>query len=409
MINEIELELRDALAHLYDPGYQPSVRLCSLLACGEQDQAMAVQSMIIRGIEDLKPAPDTPSNARTVRYYEILHNRFVLRLTLEETALRMHMSLSSTWREQRSAIHTLATELWRQNQDQHKVVEAKPGDEKTEVPAEPASWGQSTDRAAQTRAELASLQSLDPDAVSDVRELIAGVIDLQTPLAARRGMKLVVNPLKPNLLAAVHPSVLRQILIVAIGHFIRHLNGEVIALFARLEDGSVKITITGSIDPAADSFEENILGDIPLPDDSTVEFHQEGKQVFLWIKLPHVDRINVLVVDDNADIVRYYQRATEGSSYRIIHYEGGRAIFEAIQKARPDIIVLDVMLPEVDGWELLMQIRANPVTRVIPVLVCSVVREEELAISLGAIRSISKPVRSEDFVRALDQILAQTP
>jgi CheY-like chemotaxis protein len=140
-----------------------------------------------------------------------------------------------------------------------------------------------------------------------------------------------------------------------------------------------------------------------------VEARLEGEQVFLWIKLPSVGRINVLVVDDNLDVVHFYQRSTEGTSYRIIHLEDGRKLFDEIQKTVPDIIVLDVMLPYLDGWELLMQLHANPLTKPIPVVVCSVIREEELALSLGATRFIAKPVQSGSFIQALDLVLAQAP
>ncbi len=98
VINEIELELRDALARLYDPGFQPSSKLCALLDCENEERAVSIQCKITEGIELLKPSEEVPPSARLFRFYDLLKNRFVLRLTLEETALRMHMSMSSTWR-----------------------------------------------------------------------------------------------------------------------------------------------------------------------------------------------------------------------------------------------------------------------------------------------------------------------
>jgi CheY-like chemotaxis protein len=404
IVSDLELELRDALARLYDPGFQPSDQLYVSLACDSPDRAMAVQATVVQGIERLKPPADVPASSRTVRFYEILHNRFVLRLTLEETALRMHMSLSSTWREQRAAIHSLASELWRQAQPQARLRDEEPHRSLTARDEPLPDWH------SQARRELASLQSLAPDVSSDVGKLVRQVFDLQEPLAARRGIRLESAPIREDLMAAVHPSVLRQILIVAIGQFLRNMSSGKVSLFARLEDGAVRITVTGSIDPGVENFEQAILSELPLPDGSTAEVYADGRQVFLWIKLPYgIDRLNVLAVDDNLDMIHFYQRSTEGTSYRIVPFEGGTDLLEAVARTHPDIILLDVMLPNIDGWELLMQLHANPAARSIPVIVCSVVKEEELALSLGAARFISKPIRPQDLVLALDQVLAQTP
>jgi len=67
------------------------------------------------------------------------------------------------------------------------------------------------------------------------------------------------------------------------------------------------------------------------------------------------------------------------------------------------------MLPGQDGWDLLMRLHANQVTRYIPVVICSVVKEEELAYALGAAKFLSKPILPQDFIQALDQVLAQVP
>ena len=65
------------------------------------------------------------------------------------------------------------------------------------------------------------------------------------------------------------------------------------------------------------------------------------------------------------------------------------------------------MLPDIDGWELLAQFHEHPLSRSIPIVVCSVVREEELAFALGATVCITKPVRRREFTQALDQALSQ--
>ena len=140
----------------------------------------------------------------------------------------------------------------------------------------------------------------------------------------------------------------------------------------------------------------------------TVVASIEGIHVFLRLEMPSVGKIQVLVVDDNPDMVRFFQRATEGTHYWTMHLQQGKDLFDRVAVEPPDIIVLDVMLPDIDGWELLIRLHEDLETRAIPVIVCSVIREEELALSLGAAAYLPKPVRRRAFIQALDRVLPQT-
>jgi CheY-like chemotaxis protein len=85
----------------------------------------------------------------------------------------------------------------------------------------------------------------------------------------------------------------------------------------------------------------------------------------------------------------------------------GQRVFEKIEEVPPDLIVLDVMLPDSNGWDLLTQLRQHPLTQHVPVIVCSVVRREKLALALGATMYVPKPVGYQQFVQALDKAINQ--
>ena len=110
-------------------------------------------------------------------------------------------------------------------------------------------------------------------------------------------------------------------------------------------------------------------------------------------------------MDDNPDMARLYRRYSEGTRYHIVHVAHGRDLIETVRVVAPDLILLDVMLPDADGWDLLMRLHTDPKTRAIPVIVCTVVKEEELALSLGAAYYLAKPVRPHEFIRVLDKVL----
>ena len=402
---EFEQELQEALTHLYNPSFHPSESLCVLTGRDPREKAIGVQSAILRAIKGLEPSPDTPARAHTRLIYELLHSRFVLKLTQEETAQRLHTSVASAWRAQREAIHALARFFWEQStEDRLSMAKGLPEERVSDTQN-----AQALDWRSQVKQELASLRASAPDAIADVKEVINGVLELEEVLVSGRNIHLEVVFVQPDLVATIHPSALHQILIAAVRRLARYTPSGHITIFAGLEDGNAKITIAGSITTESRPTKSDLIQDILAPEQVSIQAHIDGDHVFLWVELPSLGRVTVLVVDDNPDMADFFRRSTEGTSYHIAHITQGQGLFEAVEATEPDIIVLDVMLPDIDGWKLLMRLYENPTTRSIPVVVCSVVREEELALSLGAALYLAKPLRPREFIQGLDQALSQVP
>jgi CheY-like chemotaxis protein len=403
-MRQYERELKNALSRLYDANYQPSEALYELTGCEPQDGPLAVQSAIVEAIERLRPPRDIPPSSRPREIYELLRNRFVLDLTLEETAERMHLSCSTTWRRQRAAVHALARALWGQGQAQPQS-ETRRVRRVGEGPVHP----QATDWASQAERELASLREGKSDTECELKEAIEDVLNLVDALSSQHDVRLKLGSVQPDLVTPIPASVLRQVLITAIGRLTRRASIKQITIFARLEDGNIVVTLTGPRSVQDDLTESELIRGMLAPKDVSVRARVDGDQVFLWAELPSIGEATVLVVDDNRDMMHFYRRATDGTSYRIVHVKEERRLFEVIETTAPDVIVLDIMLPEVDGWELLIRLYENPRTRRIPVIVCTVVRERDLALSLGAADYLLKPVRPSEFRQALDRALAQAP
>ncbi|MHB0859348.1 MAG: response regulator [Anaerolineae bacterium] len=383
MPEELEDALREALAHLYDPGYLPEGSLYALLDSDPHEGALGIQNAIARLIETLQPLPDAPLTAKTRQMYDLLYDRFVLKLTQRETADRMHTSLSTVQRAQREALRVLARVLVAQGQ----------------APA--------ADYRAQFERERASLEANAPSLICDVGEVIVGLLELAGAVSASFGVRVEVGHVQPGLVAAVHPVLLRQVLIALLQRLAPHAADRRIAVFARLENGSVRLTLTAALAEDNTLQPASFTDDLLVPEGVAVSAGIERTQAFLWLDLPSPRAVTVLVVDDNPDMARFFQRATEGTRYRIVNTIKGQDLFEVIDATAPGIIVLDVMLPDVDGWHLLMCLHENPATRPIPVIICSVIRQEDLALSLGAKRYLPKPVRPSEFIAALDQALPQ--
>jgi CheY-like chemotaxis protein len=119
--------------------------------------------------------------------------------------------------------------------------------------------------------------------------------------------------------------------------------------------------------------------------------------------LPIIEPAQVLVVDDNEDTLHLFRRYLSGTRYQFIGLREPHEVIQAAGDLVPAAIVLDVMLPGVDGWELLGRLREHPATRELPIVVCTVMPQEQLALALGAAAYLRKPVSREAFLSALDQ------
>jgi CheY-like chemotaxis protein len=406
---KFEEYLSDGLNHLYDPAYQPPELLWTVTGDNPHNSKQggkSVQSAIINAIEGLKPSPDVPRTARIRRIYDVLQYRYLQGLTQEKAAERLNITPRHLRREQQQAIHILAQHLWEQSH-----LELPLADEPSSAPTDPVATEPDeppTTWRSQVKEELASLRQTTPDVMANVSASLAGAVNVGQILASKHGSTLTVAPVDSTLTTTIHPSVLRQVFITAIEKLVQHITAGEITLQAEKKSNSarIKVVITGR--PA-------ITG--PLPSSEFIEesLSAQGGEVqvqaaedhFVFeLDLPAADKkITVLVVDDNADLVNFYRHYTTRTQYQIIHLAEGRRIFETIASSPPDIIVLDVMLPDVDGWELLTTLHEHPATRTIPVIVCSVVKRQELASALGAALYLPKPVRRQQFIQALEQVL----
>jgi CheY-like chemotaxis protein len=395
-------ELHGLLLHLQDPSFRPTDCLFHIVGCDPSQGAGPLQTAVVAAIQAMAPGSEVPPNANAQRNFDSLHKRFVLGLTQDETAESLHMSVRHLHRVQAEATHVLARRLW-----QRQPSSANGDDQQGVLPQNSTGAGdQAPDWRSQTDVELAALKMSAPNAVADVGDVVRGVLELGSALGSGCGASIEVGSVQPGLMALTHPSVLRQTLITAIGQVARLVAPGRIVIYAALEDGQAKITLTGPIS-SDEPLDEELVRAIIASTETSIEICRREDAVFLWMRIPAVGERTVLVVEDNPDMVYFYRRSTAGTTYRIIQATPDRELIDRIEEMQPDAIVLDVMLPDIDGWQLLTHLHDRLATRSIPVVVCSVVREEALALALGATSFLSKPIRPREFVAALDQALLQ--
>ncbi len=112
----------------------------------------------------------------------------------------------------------------------------------------------------------------------------------------------------------------------------------------------------------------------------------------------------VLCVDDDGGVITLFRRYLSKQGYQVVGLSDSAAVVERAERLKPFAITLDVMMPEKDGWQVIQELKANPITRDIPVIVCSIVADKDQGISLGAADYLVKPILEDDLLTALDRL-----
>lgn len=119
----------------------------------------------------------------------------------------------------------------------------------------------------------------------------------------------------------------------------------------------------------------------------------------------------LLVVEDIPDILNLLQATLQFKGYRVVTAREGNEALEAVKKERPALIITDILMPKMDGFSLVHQLRLNPETRDIPVVFLSATyvapEDKTFALNLGVIRFIEKPVDFEKFLPTISSLLEQ--
>jgi DNA-binding response OmpR family regulator len=118
----------------------------------------------------------------------------------------------------------------------------------------------------------------------------------------------------------------------------------------------------------------------------------------------------VLVVDDEPNIVLSVEFLMQREGHEVVTASDGQEAIDRLAEARPDLMILDVMMPRKNGFEVCEQVRADPAYTGMPILMLTAKgREAEMkkGISLGADAYITKPFSTHDLVAKVNELLNQ--
>ncbi len=389
--------VRSALNHLYDPEYLAKSPLVGLFGlAGRYDPAAALQQCLIQAIEALRPRGNDLLAARDRQAYDLLLYRYIQRLTQDDIAHQFGISERQLRRDQNRAVQLLAGRLW----EEYGLAQSA-----ANLPA--AAADTATDAAAGRSAADESFAWLvrDPaESLTDPNQMLVTVGELTQALAERHAVHLTWPAPADLPPLAVHPIAFRQIALTLLGH-------------ALLCAAGGQCTLTAARGPAGLTFEIAArwpAADRPAPPADLTQvaeliglFHGRlahsaaPGQLSYRFDLPVCAQQPILVIDDNADILQLLARYTAGTRYQVVGAPDPGRAFELLATHAPRLIVLDVMMPRMDGWELLRKLRSHPLASRLPIVVCTIINQPELASAF-----LRKPVMQAAFLETLDRLTA---
>ncbi len=388
--------VRHALAHIYDPDVLRSHPLLPLLGLNERaNPQAALRETLLSAIETLKPALTVPVTSRAWRVYKVLQVRYVQQMDQEHTANQLGVGVRHVRREQHAAVDALADLLY-----QKLAPQPAPS-----LSAEPET-GRNLD------SELAWLRESGQSESAPLSDALLAALHLVTPLAQQRSVALseLTDPALP--VVAMHPLALRQALVSAITFAIRRVPGGHVSFACESRSDRIRFTITASSGDAAlhtasadETASLEAARAIVRMVNGILEISEEGANLAVNFTLAAASHIDVLLVDDNPDFAQLFARYVAGTRYRL-HRASAAGLFDALAASQPRIVVLDVMMPESDGWEVLGRLRQHPLSSNISIIICTILPERDLALALGASDFLPKPVTRQELIAALDRALA---
>ena len=399
---EFTHQLRDALAHLYDYAYLQRHPLAERLVSPEtaaiRTRAQELRRILLDAIEALKPGDSVPMRASERRPYSILFGLYVEGRPQQEVASSLGVGGRQLRRDRIAAFEALASIL----RDRHLQTE-----QAGVLKARQEPLRRESERLAQGREPL------------DLHELVGGLLPLLSSMARERGVDLEARMGRDLPRPSVNRTIMRQVLIGLASQALSTLPLTRLSFQARSARGAIGIGLglgyrEADISPEQTPVARRLVSQaesagtlIATLGGSLVPETVSRQEEIVWVLLPLQQELTILVVDDNQELFALFERYVAGQPFRLVHATSAEQAMATARSLKPHIITIDRTMPGRDGGELLQALRAEPATEGIPTIVCSVLEEPELALSLGAQGYLKKPVGQADLLRALEAVQTQ--
>jgi CheY-like chemotaxis protein len=412
--------LRTALSHLYDPAVLRASPLAALFGLeGRGDRAGALQRLLTDAVEACRPGAGAHPESRNWRAYQVLRRRYIEQTPQSAVAADLGLSVRQLQREEKQARELLADNLWREyDLDARRARTAaigKPAGRPAGRPAEKQPPDSAQDSAARTQ-ELAWLRDHTPPEITAVDDLARRTLETAAPLLDSLGVRAEYEAGAAIPPVSAPALLLSQCILSMITAAARALPGSALRVTTAYGCGELTVAVEGVApsQPAGHRVDAAQREDLKIARElarlAGGRLHSAempaGRGLRLALRQPAAGQSPVLIVDDNADAHRLYERLLANTRFRPVGLRDPAEAVALAAQVRPCVVLLDVMMPGQDGWALLGRLREHPETRHIPVIVCTILPQADLALTLGAAEFLRKPISRPVLLAALDRCTA---
>lgn len=409
--------VQDALNRLYDSPYLQCHPLTKLLVDAKGSRVESSQDLrrlLLHAIRTRRPQAGTPAQAVDWRYYQILELRYIEGLSPAEVMAQLGLSKSQFFRDQAHILDALVAALWAHYRQTTVGGAATASSTEIGVGAEPRVQRDDLAHAAVERLRTeAKWQSIH------VGSLLEELRILVEALAQAKQVKLQFDIRHALAELVVDRVMLRQTLLNVITYALSEIQFSALSVstFCEAQQTGIAVVATLTAEKSARHKLElrqgmglHISAELmtAMGGALTVKTTQRGDWTAYLVWPRSVDLIasanrprSLLVVDDNTEFAHLCRRYLAATQWQVTGAGGGVEARQRINEQLPTVLLLDVMMPTEDGWELLMAFKAERTTQHLPVIVCSVLEEAELATALGANAYLTKPLSQQTLLRAL--------
>lgn len=339
-------------------------------------------------IEKLRPPMlgENPTQPEWRPYY-ILRQRYLQNVPLPELTAQLSISDRQLRRDHRRALQALASTLW----TMLTPIETPPVIQEANGNIESFSI---------------HLEQID------LQDVLQGVLSVIQPRAREESVEIAVKIEKRPVMIKTDRVILRQILINLFTYALHQslLSPIWVSLAMEGQDLAVCIEFTHRSDikngektlEKVDNWAQRIFARLVSAETTSPEPNPKKSKLVLC--LPCRQPRFVLVVDDQEPTIDLFRRYLARTDLEVVGVTHGDQVLDYAARIQPVVISLDVMMPQIDGWEVLQALKLNQDTKYIPVVICSAWEASELAFSLGAVEFIKKPVTQKDFLATLERL-----
>lgn len=384
LFEEFLEQVKQVLQHLFDFAYLQQHPLARMYDGSDDLSAKTagrqLRYEVIKAIEALEPQPDAHFRAPTARLYNILHLCYVENLNIQAAADELGLSERQAYRDLRRGQESVAAILW-----------------DNRLPSTPAVL---TDDFS-LESEVARLKlHFSPVDVAEIYRQGQRAVE---KLAERRNTTIIASETLPSMILSTDGALAHQVIVSLLSQAVQQAESDVLHVTVTSEATHVLLILRYTPEDegeAARAFSGVQKLAQRLRWKLTHEHTATGWQVTLRMAS---EGATLLVIDDNQGWIELLSRFLEGYNVLVMTAAQNGDIVQQVEDLQPTLIMLDVMMPGRDGWELLQRLRVQPTTAHIPIIVCTVFDDPQLAYSLGASAFVSKPASREKILDVLRQ------